>query len=322
MQIDLHVHLADIDALLSTPHPDRPAAPARVRRWAREEQRNLGLKNGVTEGTIRRLLDGVRESQLDRIVLLALDAVFDESGQNRPDQTRLHVDNNFISTIAVQHQEFMFGASVHPYRPDALSELERVINNGACLIKWIPSGQHIQPDHPKCYPFYEALAHYEIPLLTHTGLEHTLGSRRPFYNHPKRLVPALERGVKVIAAHCGMPLFLHEISFFRAWVDLANRHEHLYGDSGAFSIVTRVPGLKRILSDEVLRSKLLYGSDFPGIPAPKWCWQLGAQQIRMLSEITNPLERNRRTMQALGMPDEAFSRAANLFPRKNITNEN
>lgn len=321
MQIDLHVHLADIDALLSAPHPGLPVAPARVRRWAREEQRNLELKNGVTEGAIHRLLDGVRKSQLDRIVLLALDAVFDESGQIRPDQTRLYVENDFISTVAAQHQEFMFGASVHPYRPDAVGELERVITNGACLIKWIPSGQHIQPDHPKCYPFYEALAHYGIPLLTHTGIEHTLGSRRPFYNHPKRLVPALERGVKVIAAHCGMPLFLHEISFFRAWAALANRHEHLYGDSGAFSIVTRVPGLKRILSNDVLRSKLLYGSDFPGIPAPKWCWQLGAQQIRILSKITNPLERNRRTMQALGMPGQAFTRAANLFPIRSLTNE-
>jgi predicted TIM-barrel fold metal-dependent hydrolase len=180
-------------------------------------------------------------------------------------------------------------------------------------VKWIPSTQWIEPDAPACFPFYEALAHFGIPLLSHTGIEHTLGSRRASFNHPSRLAPALERGVKVIAAHCGVHLFLHERSFFGAWAEMARRHEHLYGDTGAFAIVTRVPYLRRVLKDPVLQSKLLYGSDFPGIPSPRWCWQLGIKRIRELACVANPLERNMRVMQDLGMPSAVCERAHELL---------
>ena len=282
---------------------------ARVLRWAQAEQSVLGAAGSVNARWMQCLVDWVRESQLDKVVLLALDGVFDESGKLCPDKTVIHVDNDFVCSVATQQPEFIFGASIHPYRKDAIKELERLIKKGACLIKWIPSGQHIEPDNPRCIAFYEALAHYGVPLLSHTGVEHTLGSRRSNYNHPQRLIPALEKGVTVIAAHCGVHLFLHEPSFFNAWVALAGKYENMYGDTGAFSIVTRIPALKRILKDPVLQSKLLYGSDFPGIPSPLWCWQLGLSRMRELSRIGNPLARNMSVMQALGMPTEVFERA-------------
>ena len=317
MKIDMHVHLADIDALLASRQADSRGKPNRhldrMLRAAPGGQAATGAHGSANEQWIRRVTDWVNDSQLDRVVLLALDAVFNESGESCPGRTALHVDNEFIGSVAACDPAFMFGASIHPYRRDAVEALERLIGKGACLIKWIPSGQHIEPDNPLCFPFYEALAHYGIPLLSHTGIEHTLGSRRSSYNHPKRLVPALERGVTVIAAHCGTHLFLHEPSFFNQWAALARKHERLYGDTGAFSIVTRIPYLKRILGDDRLRSKLLYGSDFPGIPSPLWCWQLGFRRMRALARMRNPLERNLRVMQALGMPDAVFSRTCGLL---------
>ena len=150
-------------------------------------------------------------------------------------------------------------------------------------------------------------------MLTHTGIEHTLGRGRQAWNHPDRLVPALERGVTVIAAHCGMRLYLHEPSFFKAWAGLARRHPNLHGDLGALAVGTRVPCLRRILADAELRESIVYGSDFPGIPSPWWCWQLGPRKARRLSRLKNPLERNMRTMQALGVPDEALERACSLL---------
>ncbi|MBT7068483.1 MAG: amidohydrolase family protein [Verrucomicrobia bacterium] len=317
MTIDMHVHLADVEALRSAQQAGR--APRASRHLSRALRRTLAACSvspdggRVNEQWTHCLADWVNESQLDRAVVLALDAVFDREGHTRPAQTVLHVDNDFVCSVAAQHPEFMFGASIHPYRRDAVGELERLIGKGACLVKWIPSGQHIEPDDPQCMPFYEALAHHGVPLLSHTGVEHTLGSRRSDYNHPRRLIPALQKGVTVIAAHCGTHLFLHEPSHFHAWAALARKYENLYGDSGAFSIVTRIPWLRRILRDEVLRAKLLYGSDFPGIPSPSWCWQLGLKQMRDLSEITNPLERNVRVMKALDVPREAFERVESLL---------
>ena len=58
-----------------------------------------------------------------------------------------------------------------------------------------------------------------------------------------------------------------------------------------------------------MRGKLLYGSDYPGIPSPLWCWQLGVSKMRELSQVANPLERNMSVMQAFGMPAEVFERA-------------
>ena len=106
---------------------------------------------------------------------------------------------------------------IHPYRRDALSELERLAGRGACLIKWLPGAQNIRPDDPRCFTFYEAMAHLQIPLLCHTGNEHTLKAFPDELNDPRRLVPALERGVTVIAAHCGARLFLHEQCHLRHW---------------------------------------------------------------------------------------------------------
>ena len=313
MKIDMHVHLADVEALQAAGQAGRGARPgghlARMLRRAFVERPDLQAGEGANRCLVQYLADQVKESPLDKVVLLALDAVFDASGRACPDRTRLQVDNDFVCHAAAQHPEFLFGASIHPYRPDAVSELERLVKQGACLVKWIPSGQWIEPDDPACFPFYDALAHYGIPLLSHTGIEHTLGCGRASFNHPRRLVPALERGVTVIAAHCGVHLFLHEWSHFGAWASLAREHANLYGDSGAFAVVTRVPYLKRILRDPILKGKLLYGSDFPGIPSPRWCWQLGPGRMGELSRVPNPLARNMRVMQALGMPAAVFNRA-------------
>ncbi len=313
MKIDLHVHVADVEGLLKSKQAGRlPHSTGSLSRLLRKVSADCSTPaevEGANERWLDRLSGWVQESPLDAIVILALDAVYDKDGQPRPDRTMLHVDNDFVLSAAKARPEFIFGASIHPYRKDAIEEFERLVKEGARLIKWIPSAQHIEPDSPKCHPLYEAMTHHNIPLLCHTGVEHMLGIRRIDYNHPRRLVTALNKGVKVIAAHCGAHLFLHEPSFVSAWSTLAGKHEHLYGDTGAFSIVTRIPALTRILKDKVLQGKLLYGSDFPDFPSPLWCWQLGLLKMRELSQISNPLVRNMRVMQALGLPVEAFERA-------------
>lgn len=313
MKIDLHVHVADVEDLLKRRLAGRLShSTGYLSRLLREVSADCNAAEDICDVNTRwlkRLAGWVQESPLDAIVILALDAVYDEDGRPRPDRTLLHVENDFVNAAAKDRPEFIFGASIHPYRKDAVPELERLVKHGARLIKWIPSAQYIEPDSPKCFPLYDAMAHHNIPLLCHTGVEHMLGIRRASYNHPRRLIPALKRGVKVIAAHCGAHLFLHEPSYVNAWSRLANAYEHFYGDTGAFSIVTRVPALRRILSDKGLEAKLLYGSDYPGIPSPLWCWQLGVSKMRALSRITNPLARNMSVMQALGMPPDVFERA-------------
>lgn len=323
MKIDLHVHVADLESLLKKQKAGSLSNPtgflSKILRTASATYTpsNEGV-DGINERCFQQLSRWVQESSLDAIVLLATDAVYDEFGMPRPEKTAFHVENDFVCSAANRFQQFIFGASIHPYRRDAIQELERLVKKGARLIKWIPSGQYIMPDNPKCFPFYEALAHHRIPLLSHTGVEHTLGAGRAGYNHPDRLIPALEKGVPVIAAHCGVHLFLHEPSFFNAWATLAKKYEHFYGDAAAFTIVTRISSLKRVLKDPILRTKLLYGSDYPGIPSPLWCWQLGLGKMRELTAIKNPLLRNLSVMQALDMPPEVLERAQQLGISKEV----
>jgi predicted TIM-barrel fold metal-dependent hydrolase len=97
----------------------------------------------------------------------------------------------------------LFGASVHPYRKDALAELERCIANGAVLLKWLPIVQDFDPSDRRCIPIYEAMAHHGLPLLSHTGGERSLPNLNKDMADPMLLMSAIERGVTGIAANCG-----------------------------------------------------------------------------------------------------------------------
>ncbi len=311
LRIDTHVHVADARSFRAAP-AGRRMLPFMLRRAraGRSAPKQFVDPNEEQSSTLARW---IRESSLDRVILLALDGVYDYGGNLVPELTRLMVDNDFVREFAGSQPEFLFGASIHPYRKEAVKELERFVGLGACVVKWIPSSQHIEPDNPRCYPFYEALAHYGIPLLSHTGVEHTLGSGLAHYNHPRRLIPALKAGAKVIAAHCGAHFFLYEPSYFDAWARLAREYENMFGDLSAFPVVTRARYVRRIFRDKVLMGKVLYGSDYPSVPSPYWCWQLGPAGMREMAMLANPLERNLRMMKALGMSEKVFKNVNQVF---------
>ncbi len=88
---------------------------------------------------------------IDRYVLLAFDAVHSDDGELVPlprpgDQfgSDIYTSNTFIRELCRQHpQRFLFGASVHPYRSDAVECVEEVFAAGACLLKWLPVHHNI-----------------------------------------------------------------------------------------------------------------------------------------------------------------------------------
>ena len=255
----------------------------------------------------------VRDSRFDKVVLLALDNAYDENGDAVLRNSHFSVDNTSVAKFAADNNEFLFGAGIHPYRKDAVKELERSVKLGAVVVKWIPSAQNINPTDKKCIPFYEALASMNIPLLVHTGIEHSIPGGNRSFNRPEMLKPALERGVKVIAAHCGMNMFLHEPSYFEEWCNMALEYEHFYGDTAALPLVTRVGKIRKITANRDLSSKMIYGSDFPTMPSPRWCWQLGVKKIRELCTIRNPLERNAVMTQELGFNETLFERGGEVL---------
>jgi predicted TIM-barrel fold metal-dependent hydrolase len=61
-------------------------------------------------------------------------------------KTRFSVSNDeVLAWCRKSPGTFLFGASVHPHRHDALEALEWCAQQGAVLIKWLPNYQGIDP---------------------------------------------------------------------------------------------------------------------------------------------------------------------------------
>ncbi len=317
MICDVHVHLAGTHEAGSGNY----IGPALRRQFLfRLFAARLGIRadagSAAADERIRRTVLGwLDRSTIDRAVLLAFDGAYRRDGSPDMARTQLIVGNDFVAAAAARSPKALFGASVHPYRRDALSELERVIERGACLVKWIPAAQGIRVDDPDCIPFYRLMAARGIPLLCHTGREHTLPVADDAADDPSALELALDQGVVVIAAHCGAPLNRREPGFVAGWERMARRHERFYGDLAAFAVPARTRLLGRLTADGALCRKLVYGSDFPALPVPiSYLFRVSPRQALRILCTANPFDQPHRILRALGVPDAVFGRAAQLLP--------
>jgi predicted TIM-barrel fold metal-dependent hydrolase len=310
MVIDCHVHVAATE-----PHGRMSARlqgslPFRFMQW------RLGLRGTEAEkerALAARLAQLIADTpRIDAVVVLAFDAVYNEFGMLNQRETHLYVTNDYVMDLVRQNRQMLFGCSVHPYRADAVAELERCVAGGAVLCKWLPNTQGINPSDPRCVPFYEALAHHNLPLLSHTGGETSLPTIDASVADPLLLVPALERGVTVIAAHCGTRSKPFETDYVPQFVRLAKEYEHFYGDTSALNLPTRWYAYGPALNEEQVRRKLIHGSDWPIIPLPPpGRVGLGAA-LELLTEM-NWLARDVRTKEMLGFDETYWNRAATVL---------
>src|SRR5262245_13308761 len=260
-----------------------------------------------------KLVDTVRQTtELDAVVVLAFDRVYGNDGRPDDANTHLFVTNDYVIDLVRKYPRLYFGASIHPYRPDALAELERCVAAGAVLMKWLPVTQDINPADERCLPFYDVLAQYRLPLLCHTGGELTLPYMNAGYADPELLVPALRRGVTVIGAHCGTRAVPSETDYLPVFCRLAREHEHCYGDTSALNLPLRSYAYETILNDEAVRRKLVHGSDWPVITVPPA--RMGRlKALRLLATEGNWMRRDVIIKRALGFDDEYWHRGATLL---------
>ncbi|HEY7114938.1 MAG TPA: amidohydrolase family protein, partial [Tepidisphaeraceae bacterium] len=245
-------------------------------------------------------------------VILAFDAVHTKEGRLDAANTHLYVKNDFVIELAKRHPKVLFGASVHPYRTDAVAELERCIAAGAVLLKWLPITQDIDPADPRCIPFYECLAHHGLPLLSHTGGEKTLPNVNTHVASPALLAEAMRRGVRVIAAHCGTRSALFETDYVDVFARMAKEHEHFYGDTSALNLPTRAHAYKTLFGDPAVMAKVIHGSDWPVIPIPP-VTRLGLAATAELLHEPNWIKRDVKIKQRLGFGPEYWERGAKVL---------
>lgn len=311
MIVDCHVHIcATTPGHGSTSEYLLRSATYRFLRWL------LGIKSAGGEGFEReaeaKLVETVNAAgSLDQVVVLAFDAVYDLEGRRDEANTHLYVTNDYVIELARKHPKLLFGASVHPYRRDALAELDRCIAQGAVLLKWLPIVQNFNPADKRCLPLFEALAHHKMPLLCHTGGERALPNLNKDYADPALLIPALNRGVTVIAAHWGTRARLGETDYVPSFVQMAHQYENLYGDTALLNNPMRSYAYDAILADAVVREKLVHGSDWPLPPIPPR--RIGWLHAAQLLTEKNWLVRDVRIKERLGFDEAFWHRAATLM---------
>src|SRR5260221_461959 len=74
------------------------------------------------------LLQWVSQSSLEAAVLLAYEWVHDDRGAVRKDLSDLFVSNDAVFAAVKRSSKLLPGVAIHPARPDALDELERLLH--------------------------------------------------------------------------------------------------------------------------------------------------------------------------------------------------
>jgi hypothetical protein len=319
--IDMHVHLVGNGS-------GGTGCWLRVRGWRRPFAalmlHHIGLPLSALNGDldrlyVERLLELVAGSSLGAIVLLAQEQVYDEQGHLLPDAGAFYVPNDYVLKLAAQHREFLPAVSIHPARPDALEELEACLAAGAVMMKCLPNCQNINCNNRRFTRFWERMAEAGLPLLAHTGGEHTLPVVRREYSDPRNLSLPLECGVKVIAAHCATKSGLFDPEYFQVFADMTRLFPNLYGDTSAFNVPIRGRHVPECLR-EPLRERMLHGSDFPVPVHGHFPWAKGFvdwKTFRRWEHHPNVLERDYQLKRAMGFPPETFTRIESLLrPRR------
>ena len=139
-----------------------------------------------------RLLGFIRDSKIDAVCLLAQEAVYREDGSLWSDAGNAFVPNEYVFQLARDHEEFVPAVSIHPARPDAMEELDRCLEDGAAMMKCLPNCQNINCSDSRFRPFWNRMAEAGLPLLAHTGGEHTLQVINADYANPEILRLPLE----------------------------------------------------------------------------------------------------------------------------------
>ena len=317
--IDMHCHIAGIGV-----GSDCWASPRMMNNW----RFGIYLRSfGVTKAELEahgdqfvadRISESVARSRyVSKVVLLALDGVIDQHGQFDTNRTEVYVSNEFVATACARHTNLLFGASVNPYRPDALDRLTWCKNHGAVLVKWLPPIMDINPSDPRLIPFYKKLVELNLPLLSHTGNEGAFSRAEQELSDPENLRLPLSLGVTVIAAHIASSASYHGERGPDRLAGLMREYPNLYTDISALIQINKLGCLKEAVTKPEFSGRLVYGTDFPlintALVSPWYSAHLSLRQKFAIARIDNPWDRDVLIKHDLGVPTDAFARPAKIF---------
>lgn len=280
----------------------------------------MGLASNVVgesldQSYIERLESFVRESSLDKVVILASEMPYDKWGNKILGVAPFYVPNGYVLSLAKEREIFIPAISIHPAKPGAIEELESSYSAGARILKLLPNFHNVDCRDTRFKPFWRRMAELGMIFLAHTGDELTLPVINKDFEDPEVLRGPLEEGVKVIAAHSASSTFIAR-GFFEKFISMTKEHSNLWGDISALATPLRARFFRPLLNDSELQDRLIYGSDLPVpvVPLSAALWGVASyRDTQRLSQIDNPLERDFQLKKLIGFSDDVFTRLSTMI---------
>jgi uncharacterized protein len=186
-----------------------------------------------------------------------------------------------IIDIAGAHSDILLPfASVDPHNSNAVARVRTLAANGAKGFKFHPSLQAFEPNDIRYYPIYEAIAEAGLPTVFHTG-QTGIGAGLPGgrgirlrYSDPMLLddVAADFPTLTVVLAHPSVP-------WQDAAISMATHKANVYIDLSGW-LPKYFPAQLVRAANGPLRTKVLFGSDYPVISPDRWMKSFDELEIK------------------------------------------
>ena len=269
----------------------------------------------VLETISRRLAES---EHVGAAIILALDGAVTADGELDRATTEVYVPNEFVAGETAKYTNLFWGASINPKRKDALERLRWARDNGARLVKWIPSIMLFDPSEESLRPFYERLIEYGIPLLTHAGQERSFTNAKDELCDPQKLHLPLKLGVTVVVAHIASTGNNADERDTDRLAEMMNQYTNLYSEISSLTQINKPGYLREAINRPEWQGRLLYGSDFPlintALVSPHYFpLRLTHKQRFAIAAIENPWDRDVLIKQALGVRQDVFARSEEIF---------
>jgi uncharacterized protein len=235
-------------------------------------------------GDVEDALDAIRESSVDRAVVVNLFAVsiaraiaiaelpstLDQDGRERAiadiDASmgeRLKQSNHVVCDLARRHPELIAFVSADPWALDAregpMHLRDVVTNRGARGVKLHPVLQQFDVSDPRMFPIYETCVDLDVPIVAHSGPSRS----GPQFAEPRAFAGMLRSfpNLRVVLAHLGG-------GAWRQTAEIARAYPNAYFDCCeilAWIGASNAPDENQFarLIQEVGVDRVLLGSDFP-----------------------------------------------------------
>lgn len=211
--------------------------------------------------------------------ILAFDHHYNSDGTINNAKSEFYVSNDYMFGVYEKYPDiFTPVISIHPYRKDAVQELEKWAKKGVRWIKWLPNAQGINASDPRIDEYYKMMKKHDMILLTHVGEEQAVEAEEDQkLGNPLLFRRPLDMGVKVVMAHCAslgkdedLDNGNKKVPSFELFMRLMNEKKYedlLYGEISATTQFNRLPTpILTLLENPNLHKRLVNGSDYP-LPA-------------------------------------------------------